>query len=414
MGLFAAVLAAFAASPAAAANQQVEVTDNAFVTPAVAVKPGETVTWSNTSTSDIHNLEFDESPRFSEPPITSPARAPWITRRTFPTAGTYAYHCHEHGGPGRQGMSGVVYVNETGTVPGTPPAASFTVSTSPAGVGRNVTFDSAASTFAPAASTDPENSIVRREWDLDGNGSFETESGSQPTTSRSYPTTGTRTVTLRVTDFQGLTHTTTRQLTVTDAPIASFTAAPSPAQPGETVSFNGSASRDPDGTIAKYEWDLDGDGSYETNTAATPTAARLYPSEGTVAIKLRVTDNLGVTSELIQPLQVGVPTQPTPVPQPSPSPSPVEQPAPTVPPGTSSPVTCASLTGAKRAACVQKTCKSKKGTARSKCIQRSCRFLKGDKRRACMLKSCATLKGAKKKACVKKYRKRKAGRRAGG
>ena len=33
--------------------------------------------------------------------------------------------------------------------------------------------------------------------------------------------------------------------------------------------FNGSASSDPDGTIAKYEWDLDGNGTYETNTGTT-------------------------------------------------------------------------------------------------------------------------------------------------
>ena len=55
------------------------------------------------------------------------------------------------------------------------------------------------------------------------------------------------------------------------APIPSFTASPNPAQVGQLVSFDGSASTDPDGTIAKYEWDLDGNGSYETSTGATPT-----------------------------------------------------------------------------------------------------------------------------------------------
>ena len=49
---------------------------------------------------------------------------------------------------------------------------------------------------------------------------------------------------------------------------------------GEPIAFNGSASSDPDGTIAKYEWDFDGNGSYETNSAArtrrsaTPTRRR--------------------------------------------------------------------------------------------------------------------------------------------
>ena len=53
------------------------------------------------------------------------------------------------------------------------------------------------------------------------------------------------------------------------SPTSSFTATPDPAETGQTVSFNGSASSDPDGTIAKYEWDLDGNGSFETNTGTT-------------------------------------------------------------------------------------------------------------------------------------------------
>ena len=48
-------------------------------------------------------------------------------------------------------------------------------------------------------------------------------------------------------------------------------------QTGQQVSFNGSASSDPDGTIAKYEWDLDGNGTYETEHRA-PTPPRPQPT----------------------------------------------------------------------------------------------------------------------------------------
>ena len=46
-------------------------------------------------------------------------------------------------------------------------------------------------------------------------------------------------------------------------PVAAFTISPNPAKPGQTVTFNASASTDPDGTIANYEWDLDGNGTFE-------------------------------------------------------------------------------------------------------------------------------------------------------
>jgi PKD repeat protein len=80
------------------------------------------------------------------------------------------------------------------------------------------------------------------------------------------------------------------------APSASFTATPSAVQTRQTVNFNAGASADPDGTIAKYEWDLDGDGTYETDTGTTATTSKVYDKPGTVNVGLRVTDNSGVTA----------------------------------------------------------------------------------------------------------------------
>jgi hypothetical protein len=57
------------------------------------------------------------------------------------------------------------------------------------------------------------------------------------------------------------------------------------------VAFDGSASSDPDGTIAKYEWDLDGNGSFETSTGTTASASRIYTAAATLTVGLRVTDN---------------------------------------------------------------------------------------------------------------------------
>ena len=86
------------------------------------------------------------------------------------------------------------------------------------------------------------------------------------------------TVGLRVTDDGGATATTTRAVTVQNrAPSASFTATPEPRPDRHRRSpSTPPASSDPDGTIAKYEWDLDGNGTYETNTGAKPTTTASY------------------------------------------------------------------------------------------------------------------------------------------
>ena len=63
-------------------------------------------------------------------------------------------------------------------------------------------------------------------------------------------------------------------------PTASFTATPNPAPTGQRSPSTPPASRDPDGTITKYEWDLDGNGTYETSTGATASAASSYATAG--------------------------------------------------------------------------------------------------------------------------------------
>jgi PKD repeat protein len=173
---------------------------------------------------------------------------------------------------------------------GEPPTASFTAAPNPAQTGEAINFDA-------SGSTDPDGTIAKYEWDLDGNGSFETDTGTEPVALKSYATAGSYDVRLRVTDSSGNKSTTLRTITVTNrAPVSNFTATPGSVNKNQTVSFDGSASTDPDGTIAKYEWDLDGNGTFETNTGTTPTVSHAYSAAGTFETKLRVTDDKGATS----------------------------------------------------------------------------------------------------------------------
>lgn len=208
LAVLVAGLAVTLVSPAQAANQSVQVRDDVFLPARVAVKPGESVTWTNPGPSNSHNVMFDDG-QFTDP--ASPLRGPWMSSpHTFMTAGTYTYHCHEHGSPGGVGMSGVVYVNDAGNVP---PVAKLSVFPNPVQTGQTVDFNA-------TSSSDTDGTIAKYEWDLDGNGSFETDTGAVPRTSRSYATPTTLTVKVRVTDDKGYTDERSTSVQINVAPAA--------------------------------------------------------------------------------------------------------------------------------------------------------------------------------------------------
>jgi PKD domain-containing protein len=105
------------------------------------------------------------------------------------------------------------------------------------------------------------------------------------------------------------------------SPTASFTLSPNPAQPGQSVNFNGLSSSDPDGTILNYKWDLDGDGTFETDTGSTPTVSHSYGAIGTVTIGLLITDDNGGTATTTRTLTIKNPVSPSATPPPSHTPS---------------------------------------------------------------------------------------------
>jgi PKD repeat protein len=146
--------------------------------------------------------------------------------------------------------------------------------------------------FDASSSHDLDGSITLYEWDWNNDGMYE-ESHSSPTATYSWSQVGTYPVTLQVTDNESLTDTVTKEITVINAPPnADFTWTPQNPSHGQVITFDASASSDPDGVIIWYQWDWNNDGVYEENQPG-PTTTHLWTNVGSYLIKLQVTDDDG-------------------------------------------------------------------------------------------------------------------------
>jgi hypothetical protein len=90
----------------------------------------------------------------------------------------------------------------------------------------------------------------------------------------------------------------------TTTPVAALNVSPNPTAPLQTVSFDASASQMPFGSITSYEFDTDGNGSYDV-TQATPTYSRSYAQRANFVASVRVTGSNGVQAMQSVPVLVG-------------------------------------------------------------------------------------------------------------
>lgn len=86
-------------------------------------------------------------------------------------------------------------------------------------------------------------------------------------------------------------------------PVASLTASPAEPRARQEITFDASASYDPDGQIVEYRWDFNGDGSVDL-TSSEPVVHYTYASGGSYNVVLTVVDDAGITTSYNYPLYV--------------------------------------------------------------------------------------------------------------
>jgi len=189
-------------------------------------------------------------------------------------------------------------------------------------------------TLDASGSGDPDGALTAVAWDLDGVPGFEVAGGTALRREVMFATPGRRTVRVRVTDAAGATATAAAEVDVVNlAPQARLTASANPVAVGEALTLDASGSSDAEGPVARYDWDLDGNGSFETDGGIAPTLSRAYPNPAVIAVGVRVTDGDGAVASARLPLRVVTRPAAGPAPAPAPAPAPGPDGAPAPAPG---------------------------------------------------------------------------------
>jgi PKD repeat protein len=146
-------------------------------------------------------------------------------------------------------------------------------------------------TICSASASDPDGGAISYAWDIDGDGF---DDGSDATEQFSFPSPGTRTITVRVTDADGGTATAEDTVTVVgnSPPTAVIDCSPNQINQGDPVTCTSAGSSDPDGGNLRYEWQVDGGAFSEGGPTFSPP--NLGP--GSHTITLRVTDAANATA----------------------------------------------------------------------------------------------------------------------
>ena len=153
-----------------------------------------------------------------------------------------------------------------------------------------------------SGSSDAQGRIELYEWGIDGRPGYDISTGDavvhrQITYDPTYPfSPETRNITLQVTDDEGRTAVAGTTITIIEplpegGPRAAFTATLNPVPVGYSVIFDASASAGAE----TYEWDTDGNGTFEVGPSSSSTISRVYEGPPrTIPVTLRIVTARGV------------------------------------------------------------------------------------------------------------------------
>ncbi len=150
--------------------------------------------------------------------------------------------------------------------------------------------------FNGASSTTPNPPIVRYDWTFG-----DSSSGTGATTSHTYITAGTYHTELTVEDSKGLKAKVDTPIIVVGSvapnkkPTAVISTDLTEGNAPFTVTFNGSPSSDPDGSLVRYEWNF-GDGA----TTVGRIVKHTYSSPANYTVSLQITDDRGGKAAITQ------------------------------------------------------------------------------------------------------------------
>ncbi|MCP4697986.1 MAG: PKD domain-containing protein [Gammaproteobacteria bacterium] len=178
-------------------------------------------------------------------------------------------------------LSRIISVND-------PPQAAFRIEPDPAEAQRPTIFDA-------SASMDPDGVISDYRWSVAGHELAGKNVTFTFAESRNYI------VELTVTDDLGAKDILSRTVIVNDPPQAAFRIEPDSVEASRSVTFDASASMDPDGVIRDYHWSVAGYEFAGKNVSVT------FSNFGDYTLELTVTDNRGSEDTLSRTISVNDP-----------------------------------------------------------------------------------------------------------